>query len=158
MQKVEFISFERQKVRFKHFFYALTKKYARMETALLQTFVVHHISPTFPMDNFIVVRDLPTNIYTSPLAGYRPTCRTCPHMPFTPMRISVGCCAITIRLSSLKLNITVFWGQRNQPRRNGKAACFGWLHHSHAHTSQMLHHNYTVVLIQIEHNYFWGQR
>ena len=126
MQKVEFISFERQKVRFKHFFhqkymlipahrpeaYALTKKYARMETALLQTFVVHHISPTFPMDNFIVVRDLPTNIYTSPLAGYRPTCRTCPHMPFTPMRISVGCCAITIWLSLFKLNITFFEGQR----------------------------------------------
>ena len=30
--------------------YALTKKYARMETALLQTFVVHHISSTFPME------------------------------------------------------------------------------------------------------------
>ena len=64
MQKVEFISFERQKVRFKHFFHqkymlipahrpeanALTKKYARMETALLQTFVVHHITTTFPME------------------------------------------------------------------------------------------------------------
>ena len=64
MQKVEFISFERQKVRFKHFFhqkymlipahrpeaYALTKKYARMETALLQTFVVHYISSMFPME------------------------------------------------------------------------------------------------------------
>ena len=61
---MEFISFERQKVRFKHFFhqkymlipahrpeaYALTKKYARMETALLQTFVVHHITSTFPME------------------------------------------------------------------------------------------------------------
>ena len=61
---MEFISFERQKVRFKHFFhqkymlipahrpeaYALTKKYARMETALLQTFVVHHIPSTFPME------------------------------------------------------------------------------------------------------------
>lgn len=64
MQKVEFISFERQKVRFKHFFhqkymlipahrpeaYALTKKYARMETALRQTFVVHYISSMFPME------------------------------------------------------------------------------------------------------------
>ena len=30
--------------------YALTKKYARMETALLQTFVVHHITSTFPME------------------------------------------------------------------------------------------------------------
>ena len=61
---MEFISFERQKVRFKHFFhqkymlipahrpeaYALTKKYARVETALLQTFVVHYISSMFPME------------------------------------------------------------------------------------------------------------
>ena len=30
--------------------YALTKKYARMETALLQTFVLHHITTTFPME------------------------------------------------------------------------------------------------------------
>ena len=30
--------------------YALTKKYARMETALLQPFVVHHISSTVPME------------------------------------------------------------------------------------------------------------
>ena len=30
--------------------YALTKKYARMETALLQTFVVLHITTTFPME------------------------------------------------------------------------------------------------------------
>ena len=30
--------------------YDLTKKYARMETALLQTFVVHHITSTFPME------------------------------------------------------------------------------------------------------------
>ena len=30
--------------------YALTKKYATMETALLQTFVVHHITSTFPME------------------------------------------------------------------------------------------------------------
>lgn len=30
--------------------YALMKKYAKMETALLQTFVVHHISSTFPME------------------------------------------------------------------------------------------------------------
>ena len=30
--------------------YALTKKYARMEMALLQTFVVHHITSTFPME------------------------------------------------------------------------------------------------------------
>ena len=26
--------------------------------------------------------------------------------------------------------------------------------HSHAHISRMLRHNYTVVLIQIEHNFF----
>ena len=26
--------------------------------------------------------------------------------------------------------------------------------HSHAHTSRMLRHNYTVVLIQIEQNFF----
>ena len=38
----------------------------------------------------------------------RPTFLTCLHIPFTPMRISVGCCAITIRLSSFKLNISVF--------------------------------------------------
>ena len=30
--------------------YALTKKYARMEMALLQTIVVHHITSTFPME------------------------------------------------------------------------------------------------------------
>ena len=30
--------------------YALTKKYARMETALLPTFVVHYISSMFPME------------------------------------------------------------------------------------------------------------
>ena len=30
--------------------HALTKKYARMETALLQTFALHHITSTFPME------------------------------------------------------------------------------------------------------------
>ena len=27
-------------------------------------------------------------------------------------------------------------------------------HHAHEHISRMLRHNYTVVLIQIEHNFF----
>ena len=26
--------------------------------------------------------------------------------------------------------------------------------HAHVHISRMLHHNYTVILIQIEHNFF----
>ena len=30
--------------------------------------------------------------------------------------------------------------------------------HAHTHISRMLRHNYTVVLIQIEHNFFEGQR
>ena len=55
------------------------------------------------------VRDLPTNIYTSPLLGYRQT-----HFP---------------DLSTHSI-------------------------HSHAHICRMLRHNYTVVLIQIEHNCF----
>ena len=79
----------------------------------------------------MVVRDLPTNTYTSPLLGSRPTFRTCPHIPFTPMRISVGCCAITIRLSSFKLNITFFEDKGNQSRRNGKGGLFRMVTNNH---------------------------
>ena len=70
------------------------------------------------------MRDSPTNIYASPLAGYRSTCRTCPHIPFTPMRISVGCYAITIWLSLFKLNITFLRDKGKQSRRNGKGGWF----------------------------------
>ena len=69
----------------------------------------------------MLVRDLPTNTYTSPLLGSSPTFWTCLHIPFTPIRISVGCCAITIRLSSFELNITVFLRDKGkQYQRNGK--------------------------------------
>ena len=126
MQKVEFISFERQKVRFKHFFhqkymlipghrpeaYALTKKYARMETALLQTFVVHHITSMFPMEQL--------------------HCR--------------------VRLAHKYIHVTLSRLQIHLPDLPTHTI------HAHTHISRMLRHNYMVVLIQIEHNFFEGQR
>ena len=126
MQKVEFISFERQKVRFKHFFhqkymlipahrpeaYALTKKYARMETALLQTFVVHYISSMFPMEQL--------------------HCRA--------------------RLSHKYIHVTISRLQTHLPDLPTHTI------HAHAHISRMLRLNYMVFLIQIEHNFFEGQR
>ena len=126
MQKVEFISFERQKVRFKHFFhqkymlipahrpeaYALTKKYARMETALLQTFVVHYISSMFPMEQL--------------------HCRA--------------------RLSHKYIHVTLSRLQIHLPDLPTHTI------HAHAHISMMLRRNYMVVLIQMEHNFFEGQR
>ena len=60
----------------------------------------------------MIVRDLPTNTYTSPLACSRPTFRTCPQHTI----------------------------------------------HAHEHISRMLRHNYTVVLIQIEHNFLLGTK
>ena len=122
MQKVEFISFERQKVRFKHFFhqkymlipahrpeaYALTKKYAGVETALLQTFVVHYISSMFPMEQL--------------------HCR--------------------VRLAHKYIHVTLSRLQTHLPDLPTHSI------HAHAHISRMLRHNYMVVLIQIEHNFF----
>ena len=87
---------------------ALTKKYARMETALLQTFVVHHITTTFPMDQ---------------LHG-------------------------RARLAHKYIHVTITRFQTHFPDLSTHTI------HSHAHISRMLRHNYTVVLIQIEHNYF----
>ena len=126
VQKVEFISFERQKVRFKHFFhlkymlipahrpeaYALTKKYARMETALRQTFVVHYISSMFPMKQL--------------------HCR--------------------VRLAHKYIHVTLSRFQTHFTDLSTHTI------HAHAHISRMLRHNYMVVLIQIEHNFFEGQR
>ena len=119
---MEFISFERQKVRFKHFFhqkymlipahrpeaYALTKKYARMETALLQTFVVHYISSMFPMEQL--------------------HCRA--------------------RLAHKYIHVTISRLQTHFTDLSTHTI------HAHAHICRMLRHNNTVVLIQIEQNFF----
>ena len=88
--------------------YALTKKYARMEMALLQTFVVHHITSTFPMEQ---------------LHG-------------------------RARLAHKYIHITITRFQTHFPDLSTHTI------HSHAHISRMLRHNYTVALIQIEHNRF----
>ena len=88
--------------------YALTKKYARMKTALLQTFVVHHIASTFPMEQ---------------LRGHA-------------------------RLAHKYIHITISRFQTHFPDLTTHTI------HSHAHISRMLRHNYTVVLIKIEHNCF----
>ena len=88
--------------------YALTKKYTRMETALLQTFVVHHITSTFPMEQ---------------LHG-------------------------RARLAHKYIHVTITRFQTHFPDLSTHTI------HSHAHISRMLRHNYTVVLIQIEHNCF----
>ena len=88
--------------------YALTKKYASMETALLQTFVVHHITTAFLMEK---------------LHG-------------------------RARLAHKYIHITI---TRFQPHFLDLST---HTIHSHTHISRMLRHNYTVVLIQIEHNFF----
>ena len=93
--------------------YALTKKYARMETALLQTLVVHHITSTFAMEQ---------------LHG-------------------------RARLAHKYIYLTI---SRFQPHFLDLST---HTIHSHTHISRMLRHNYTVVLIRIEHNcFFEGQR
>ena len=88
--------------------YALTKKYARMETALLQTFVLHHITSTFPMEQ---------------LHG-------------------------RARLAHKYIHVTISRFQTHFPDLPTHTF------NTHAHISRMLRHNYTVVLIQIEHNFF----
>ena len=88
--------------------YALTKKYARMETALLQTLVVHHITSTFPMEQ---------------LHG-------------------------RARLAHKYIHVTISRFQTHFTDQSTHTI------HSQAHTSRMLRHNYTVVLIQIEYNCF----
>ena len=88
--------------------YALTKKYARMEKALLQTFVLHHITSTFPMEQ---------------LHG-------------------------RARLAHKYIHITISRLQTHFPDLPTHTI------HSHAHICRMLRHNYMVVLIQIEHNFF----
>ena len=88
--------------------YALTKKYARMETALLQTFVVHHITTTFPMEQ---------------LHG-------------------------RARLAHKYIHVTITRFQTHFTDLSTHTI------HAHAHICRMLHKNYKVVLIQIEHNFF----
>ena len=88
--------------------YTLTKKYTRMETALLQTFVVHHITSTFPMEQL--------------------QCRA--------------------RLAHKYIHVTITRFQTHFTDLSTHTI------HSHAHICRMLHKNYTVVLIQIEHNRF----
>ena len=92
--------------------YALTKKYARMETALLQTFVVHYISSMFPMEQL--------------------HCR--------------------VRLAHKYIHVTLSRLQTHLPDLPTHTI------HAHAHISRMLRLNYMVVLIQMEHNFFEGQR
>ena len=88
--------------------HALTKKYATMETALLQTFVVLHITTTFPMEQ---------------LHG----------------RARLAHKYIHVTISRFKTHFTDLSTHTI---------------HSHAHINRMLRHNYTVILIQIEHNRF----
>ena len=88
--------------------YALTKKYATMETALLQTFVVHHITSTFPMEQ---------------LHGLA-------------------------RHAHKYIHVTISRFQTHFPDLPTHTF------NTHAHICRMLRHNYTVVLIQIEHNCF----
>ena len=92
--------------------YALTKKYARMETALLQTFVVHHITSTFPMEQ---------------LHG-------------------------RARHAHKYIHVTISRFQTHFPDLPTHTI------HAHAHICRMLHKNYTVVLIQIEHNRFFEDK
>ena len=102
LQKYKFIQAHRPEA------YALTKKYASMETALLQTFVVHHITTAFLMEK---------------LHG-------------------------RARLAHKYIHITITRFETHFPDLSTHTI------HSHAHICRMLRHNYTVVLIQIEHNYF----
>ena len=88
--------------------YALTKIYAKMETALLQTFVLHHIASTFPMEQ---------------LYG-------------------------RARLAHKYIHVTITRYQSHFTDLSTHTI------HAHAHISSMLRHNYTVALIQIEHNCF----
>ena len=88
--------------------YALTKKYARMETALLQTLVVHHIISTFAMEQ---------------LHG-------------------------RARHAHKYIHVTISRLQTHFPDLPTHTL------NTHAHICRMLHKNYTVVLIQIEHNRF----
>ena len=88
--------------------YALTNKYARMETALLQTFVVLHITTTFPMKQ----------LHGRARLAHK-------YIHFTITRIQT-------HFTDLSTHTI----------------------HSHSHISRMLRHNYTVALIQIEHNFF----
>ena len=88
--------------------YALTKIYARMETALLQTFVLHHITFTFPMKQ---------------LHG-------------------------RARLAHKYIHVSITRYQSHFTDLSTHTI------HAHAHISRMLRHNYTVVLILIEHNCF----
>ena len=88
--------------------YALTKKDARRETALLQTLVLHHIASTFPMEQ---------------LHG-------------------------RARLAHKYIHVTITRYQSHFTDLSTHTI------HAHAHISRMLRHNYTVVLIQIEHNFF----
>ena len=92
--------------------YALTKKDARRETALLQTLVVHHITSTFAMEQ---------------LHG-------------------------RARLAHKYIHVTISRLQTHLPDLPTHTI------HAHAHISMLLRHNYMVVLIQIEHNFFEGQR
>ena len=101
-QKYKFIPAHRPEA------YALTKKYASMETALLQTFVVHHITTAFLMEQLHV----------------------------------------RARLAHKYIHVTVTRFQTHFPDLSTHTI------HSLAHISRMLRHNYTVVLIQIEHNCF----
>ena len=102
LQKYKFIQAHRPEA------YALTKKYASMETALLQTFVVHHITTAFLMEK---------------LHG-------------------------RARLAHKYIHITITRFETHFPDLSTHTI------HSHAHICRMLRHNYTVVLIQIEHNFF----
>ena len=88
--------------------YALTKKYARMETALLQTVVVHHITTAFLMEQ---------------LHG-------------------------RARLAHKYIHVTISRFQTHFTDLSTHTI------HSHAHICRMLRHNYMVVLIQIELNFF----
>ena len=83
-----------------------------MKTALLQTFVVYHITSTFPMEQ---------------LHG-------------------------RARLTHKYIHITISRLQTHFPDLPTHTI------HSHAHICRMLRHNYTVVLIQIEHNCFGGTK
>ena len=70
------------------------------------------------------------NIHIS-IGGSGPTLRTCPHNLFTPARISLGCCDITMRLFSLRLNITFFYRKVSAATSLAKVGLFrmvtGWL-------------------------------
>ncbi len=90
---------------------------------------MHHVTVPFPVEVLHLLVRAPHKPVHAALVGASPVFLTWPHIPFTPMRMLLGCRDIRKLSLSLRLDIglSFFDAKFGLSKGYRKSACYGWV-------------------------------